>query len=72
MRTPTEEEEVPQMEIGTDVCGFQGTQEMLTALRLLREKEKAACTPTKVGPKPQTPTRSGIDSLQTSRRQIRA
>lgn len=35
-------------------------------------RKKAACTPTKVGPKPQTPARSGIDSLQTSRRQIRA
>lgn len=28
------------MEIGTDVCGFQGTQEMLTALRLLQGERK--------------------------------
>ena len=34
-------------------------------------RKKAACTPTKAGPKPQTPARSGVDSLQTSKRQIR-
>ena len=28
------------MEIGTDVCGFQGTQEMLTALWLLQGERK--------------------------------